>query len=385
MDLLVLLLLSCSLCFGSSLQRNDQELKATNKTNSTFSSLVPRTFLGEPVVLTGSSSDLNCTGPPPEVFSGSTPALMLKSNQTAFYLQSPTSTLLIPILYILTVAAGVPANMFILCTLVSKVRKVSGAILYCSLALSDLLLLLSLVFRAHYHLHGNHWLLGETACRVVCACFYGNLYCSAQTLACISAKRYLAVVHPFKYKSLPKKMCTAWVTAVVWMVFGAGLVPELLVQQSYWIPQLDIITCHDILPLRSNSHSFLLYYNMVLTLFGLLVPLVLSVVCYVRILAELNRSHCDWSLYIRSSSLVFLIFLVCFTPAGVLHFVHYVQLFTYGTESLYMYFNVAVCLCCLHAAMDPFLFMLLSRSTGSNPYIRAFKSKSFSVSTKSSD
>lgn len=381
MDLPVLLLLFISLCFNCSLQDSVQ-----TKSNNTFRSLVvPRTFLGQPVVVPGSSSDLNCTSTrstvSPNVVSGDTPALLLNSNQTASYLQSPTSTLLIPILYILIVAVGVPANLFTLCTVASKVRKVSSAILYCSLALSDLLLLLSLLFKAHYHLYGNHWLLGETACRVVSACFYGNLYSSSQTLACISVKRYLAVVHPFRYKSLPKRMCTSWVTVAVWMVFGAALVPELLVQQSYWIPELDIVTCHDVLPLGSNSHRFLLYYNLVLTILGLLVPLVLSVVCYVRILTELNQSHCDWSRYIRSSSLVFLIFLVCFTPAGVLHFVHYVQLFADGTEALYMYFNVTVCLCCLHAAMDPFLFMLMSRSTRANPYIRGFKSKSFSLST----
>uniref|UniRef100_A0A3B4AX55 G-protein coupled receptors family 1 profile domain-containing protein n=1 Tax=Periophthalmus magnuspinnatus TaxID=409849 RepID=A0A3B4AX55_9GOBI len=298
--------------------------------SSNFSSIGPRTFLGQPVVVT--------------VFSSGN-----------------ISTILIPVLYILILAVGVPANLFTLCSLASKVRKVSSAILYCSLALSDLLLLLSLVFKAHYHLRGNHWLFGETACRMVSACFYGNLYCSAQTLASISVKRYLAVVHPFMYKSLPKRMCTTWVTVVLWMILGAGLVPELLVHQSYWISQLDIITCHDILPLGSESHKFLLYYNLVLTIFGLLVPLVVCVVCYVRILTELKQSHTDWGLYIRSSSLVFLIFLVCFTPAGVLHFAHYVQLFADGTEGLYMYFNVAVCLCCLHAAMDPFLFMLMSQ------------------------
>lgn len=377
MDLLVLLLFPFSLCFDSSLQDNVLENKATNKTNSSFNTRVRlRTFVGRRVVLTRSSPDPNCTGPPsPKVSSDSTPALMLNSNQTVSYLQSSTSTLVIPILYILIVAVGVPANLFTLCTLTSKVRKVSSAILYCSLALSDLLLLLSMVFKAHYHLHGNHWLLGETACRVVTACFYGNLYCSAQTLGCISVMRYVAVVHPFRYKSLPKGACTAWVAVVVWMIFGAGLVPELLVQQTYWIPELDIITCHDILPLGSDSHRFLLYYNLVLTTFGLLVPLVVSIVCYMRILAELSRSHCDWGLYIQSSSLVFLIFLVCFTPAGVLHFVHYVQLFADGTEGLYMYFTVALCLCCLHAAMDPFLFLIMSRSTGSNPYIRALRER----------
>ncbi|XP_071322800.1 proteinase-activated receptor 3 [Trachinotus anak] len=312
--------------------------------------------------------------------SHSPPALRLLSNSTAEYLRGALSTRVIPIIYILVVTVGVPANMAIFFMLVSKIRKVSSAILYCSLAVSDLLLLLSLIFKAHYHLHGNRWVLGEAACRVVTACFYGNLYCSAQTLACISIKRYLAIVHPFMYKTLPKRMFTAWVTLAVWVVFGAAVVPELLVQQSYRVVDLEHITCHDVLPQQYDSHYFLLYYNLILTIFGLLVPLVVTVVCYVRIVCELNQSHLDWAMYIKAISLVFVIFLVCFAPAGVLHFLHYAQLFVDGTETLYMYFNVAVCLCCLHACLDPFLFFIMSKSAGSRPYFRAFKGISISIS-----
>uniref|UniRef100_A0A3B4FEM4 Coagulation factor II thrombin receptor like 2 n=1 Tax=Pundamilia nyererei TaxID=303518 RepID=A0A3B4FEM4_9CICH len=247
----------------------------------------------------------------------------------------------------------------ILCLLVTKIRKVSSAILYCSLAVSDLFLLLSLFFKAHYHFHGNHWVLGETACRVVTACFYGNLYCSAMTLACISIKRYLAVVYPFLYKSMPKRMCAAWVSLALWGVFGVAIIPELIVQQSYWLPQLNRTTCHDVLPLDHSSHMFLLYYHLILIILFLMVPLVVTIVCFTRIINELTRSHFDWRMYIKASSLVFSIFLVCFIPSGVLHFVHYVQLFVNGTETLYMYFNVAVCLCCVHACLDPFLFLLI--------------------------
>ncbi|KAI4816536.1 hypothetical protein KUCAC02_008859 [Chaenocephalus aceratus] len=248
----------------------------------------------------------------------------------------------------LVVAVGIPANVAILCTLVTKIRKVSSAILYCSLAVSDLFLLLSLLFKAHYHFHGNNWVLGEAACRVVTACFYGNLYCSAQTLACISIKRYLAVVHPF-------------IRAIGSLRCGAS-------------PAMTSCPC------SSESHVFLLYYNLFLTVFGLLVPLVVTVVCYGRIVCELNRSHHDWAMYIQASSLVFVIFLLCFTPAGVLHLLHYAQLFVYGTESLYVHFKVAVCLCCLHACLDPFLFLLMSKSVGTRLYFRAFKGKTLSLS-----
>ncbi|KAM7368669.1 hypothetical protein PAMP_012982 [Pampus punctatissimus] len=310
----------------------------------------------------------------------SPPTLLLGSNSTARYLTGTLSTRVIPIIYILVVIVGIPANVAILATLGTKIRRVSSALLYCSLAVSDLFLLLSLFFKAHYHLRGNHWELGETACRVVTACFYGNLYCSAQTLACISIKRYLAIVHPFMYKTLPKRMCTVGVSLAVWVVFGAAVVPELLVEQTYWLPELGHITCHDVLPLAYRSHKFLLNYNLFLTSFGLLVPLVVTVMCQIWIICELKRSHLDWGMYVKASSLVFVIFMMCFTPAGVLHFLHLVQLSVNRMENLYVYFNVAVCLCCLHASLDPFLFLIMSKSVNSRLHFKPFNSNTTSIS-----
>lgn len=309
------------------------------------------------------------------------PALWLLRYDTVAYLAGPLSRWVIPGFYMLAIVVGIPANVAILSAVVTEVRRVSSAILYCSLAVSDLFLLLSLVFKAHYHLHGNHWMFGEAACRVVTACFYGNLYSSAHTLACLSIKRYLAVVHPFLYKSLPKRACTVWASLAVWGVFGAAVVPILLVRQSYHLPQLGLTTCHDVLPRDYSSHAPLLYYNLGLTILGLLVPLVVTAVCYTWIIRELNRSHHDWTLYVKASSLVFVIFVACFGPAATLHFLHYVHLLEGGEESFYGYFKVAVCLCCLHACLDPFLFLLMSKSAGSKLYFMTLKGKTLNIST----
>nr|XP_057909604.1 proteinase-activated receptor 3 [Doryrhamphus excisus] len=363
------------LCLSATLQKKVR--KGLKQPKDTSENLWPRTFKGHPVIQTWFSPNWTQTpGSPP-----SPPRLQLLSNSTAWYLDGPLSTKVIPIVYMLVIAVGVPANIAILSALATKIRKVSLAILYSSLAVSDLLLLVSLFFKTYYHLHGNHWVLGEAACRVVTACFYGNLYCSAHTLACISIQRYLAVGHPFMYKRLPKRHYAAWTALAVWGVFGATVLPELLVQQSFWIAELGRTTCHDVLPLDLSSHVFLLYYNLFLTLVGLLGPLGVTVLCYGRIMCELKRSQLDWAVYMRASSLVFAIFLVCFTPTGVVHFLHYVQLFVDGTEGSYVVFNVAVCLCCVHACLDPFLFLLMSRSVESRLYYDASKPTSLSVSS----
>ncbi|XP_047424876.1 proteinase-activated receptor 3 [Mugil cephalus] len=365
MGKVLLLVVVLVLLTGATLQDDGHSKKAR-----------PRTFFGD--LVTVAKPDLNGTQAP---FSSShPPALELQHNSTAAYLQGALSTRVIPIIYILIVTFGIPANVGILCLLATKIRKVSSAILYCSLAVSDLLLLLSLLFKTHYHLLGNNWVLGEAACRVVTACFYGNLYCSALTLACISIKRYLAVVYPFTYKSFPKRTCTTWVSLAVWALFVAAIIPELVTQQTYLLPQLNRTTCHDVLALKRDTYQYLLSYNVVLGVLGLLMPLVVATVCFSRIICELSRSHRDWTMYIRTSSLVFGIFLVCFIPAGVLHLVHYAQLFADGTQSVYIYFNVAVCLCCLHACLDPFLFVFMSRSSGNRLHLTTSKGKSLSVS-----
>ncbi|XP_039514241.1 proteinase-activated receptor 3 [Pimephales promelas] len=305
----------------------------------------------------------------------------LRSNNTEKYLRGPLSKCFIPVVYIIAIVVGIPANIAILVAVGTKVRVISSAILYCSLALSDLLLLFSLLLKTHYHLSGNHWIFGETACRITTACFYGNLYCSTFTLACISIKRYIAVVHPFLYKSLPKRTFTTCGCVTIWIVFIIALLPEFLVQQSYRITQLGIITCHDVLPDNIYYYQWLVYYNLGLTCVGFFLPLVVTVACYTSIVWHLNRSHQDWALYIRASTFNFVIFGLCFGPSSCFHFVHYVLLSVSNTESFYIYFSVAVCLCCLHSALDPFLFMLMSRTVGTKRYFLGRKGHALSIST----
>ncbi|XP_030623789.1 proteinase-activated receptor 3 [Chanos chanos] len=306
--------------------------------------------------------------------------LKLHSNSTEEYLRGSLSTQVIPSLYITIIVTGIPPNVAILVFLVANLRMTSYAILYCSLALSDLFLLVSLIFKTHYHFNGNNWVFGEISCRLTTACFYGNLYCSMFTLTCISVKRYLAVVHPFLYKRLPKHAGSTWASLTVWVIFAMTMLPELLIDQSYKISNLDITTCHDVLPDSQQFTKLWISYNLGLTCIGFLLPLLVTVGCYASVIWHLNQSQLDWSAYIKASGIVFVIFLVCFMPSSCLHFLHYMGLYTTGQENFYAYFNLAVCLCCLHSSLDPFLFLLMPSSVSSKLYIMGHKGKNLILS-----
>ncbi|XP_016424541.1 proteinase-activated receptor 3 [Sinocyclocheilus rhinocerous] len=372
----VLLVVLITLILLNATQAKGKRARKSKRNSTDIAS--PRTFRGHGIPVNVPPPPNRTTDPQTHVLPSAVDVeVKLRSNNTANYLQGPLSNRFIPAVYIIAIIVGIPANIAILVSLGTKVRVISSAILYCSLAASDLLLLFSLLLKTHYHLSGNHWIFGEAACRITTACFYGNLYCSAFTLACISIKRYLAVVHPFLYKSLPKRSFSTWGCLTVWIVFIIALLPEFLVQQSYRITDLGIITCHDVL---LAEDQWLVYYNLGLTCVGFFLPLVVTVACYTSIIWHLNRSHRDWALYIRASTFNFIIFVLCFSPSSCLHFVHYLLLSVGSTESFYIYFSVTVCLCCLHSALDPYLFVLMSRTVGTKRYFLTRKGRALSIS-----
>ncbi|XP_017269355.1 proteinase-activated receptor 3 [Kryptolebias marmoratus] len=348
-------LLLCLLAFPTS-QHDGNRIRRDNNT------AVPKTFKG-------SVSKINHTN---QLFRHLQPDadpqldVDLDGPVTA-YTTGALSTWVIPSMYILTMLIGIPSNAYILAFLRVRLRakSLTSVVLYLNLALSDLLLVLSLVLRVHYHFNANNWIFGEIPCRLITALFYGNVYCSAQTIAGISLKRYLAVVKPFLYRRMAKTTLAVSTCLVIWFLFGAAVVPELLVRQSYHVAQLEITTCHDVLPLEENSHSILAPYRLMLVFLGFLLPFSICIFTHMAVVYHLSRSASDWRSYIRVCTLVFIIFVVCFLPSGVLHMAHYIRLFSSGDDKLYGYYKLAVCLCCFHSCLDPFLCILLSKTKGS--------------------
>lgn len=281
------------------------------------------------------------------------------------YTTGVLSTWVIPLSHILAMVVGVPSNAYILAFLRLRAKSFSTGVFYLNLAFSDLLFLLSLALRVHYHFNGNHWTFGEIPCRVLTALFYGNVYCSAQSIACISLRRYLAVVRPFLYRRLAKTTLALWACLIVWLLFAAATLPELLVRQSYQVTQLNVTMCHDVLPFEDNSYAMLSPYRLTLVCLGFVVPFLVCIYTHVAVVCQLRQSGCDWRPFIRVSTMTFIIFVVCFLPSSILHITHYICLLANGDDRLYGYYRVAVCLCCFHSCLDPFFCILTSKTTTS--------------------
>ncbi|MCJ8746912.1 hypothetical protein PDJAM_G00147310 [Pangasius djambal] len=321
-----------------------------------MSGLGPRTFYGKKAI---STNEHNSTLDIPK---------LNISNNHVEYTAGFVSTRIIPVAYMIVIIIGIPSNTLVLAFLSRKTRSLSSAILYLSLSASDLLLLLSLTLKVHYHLNGNNWVFGELACKLVTACFYGNMYCCIHIHMCVSMLRYLAVVHPFLYRGLSKRSCTAWASLTVWIVFAMAMAPEFLTHQSHYLTKVGIVTCHDVLPYDEKLYNFLIPYRLCLIFLGFIFPFTVIIFAYTSIVHQLHSSSCDFTYYIKASTLVFVIFLVCFTPSNTIHLIHYVRLYTSKQDDFYNYFSVAVCVCCFHNCLDPFLSYFITKTTNSRVY-----------------
>ena len=297
------------------------------------------------------------------------------NNATTGYLSSPLSTKLIPAIYILVFAVGTPANAVTLWLLFFRTRTIRMTVFYTNLATADLLFCVTLPFRIVYHLNGNNWVFGEVVCRATTVIFYGNMYCSILLLTCISINRYLAIVHPFTYRGLPKRTYALLACGLVWTMVFLYMLPFFILKQEYYLVQQDITTCLDVHNTFESSSSFQLYHFISLAFFGFLIPFLVIIYCYTAIIWTLNAKDRRWLWYIKVSLLTLVIFTVCFAPSNIILIIRHANHYYSDADALNFVYLMALCLGSLNSCLDPFLYFLMSKITDhSTAYLSMVKS-----------
>lgn len=93
-----------------------------------------------------------------------------------------------------------------------------------NLVVSDLLFVFTLPLRVFYFLNQD-WPFGGVLCKLSVSLFYTNMYGSILFLTCISADRFLAIVHPLRSRALRTKRNAKIVCVAVWVLVLAGSLP----------------------------------------------------------------------------------------------------------------------------------------------------------------
>lgn len=274
-------------------------------------------------------------------------------------IQAATTNLVLPALYSLALVVGLPSNLVALWVLVFRTQRLPSTVLLINLTAADCLLLLALPFRIVYHFRGNDWEMGEAFCRIVMAMFYGNMYGSVLCLALVALDRYVALVHPFGAKTLRSWRTSLYMTASVWGVVLAAMLPLLLTRQTYVLDELQITTCHDALPDEEQDGFFLPYFaTLFFTCF--LLPFVTILFCHSAVLRTLLAEGRRYGHAVRVTALVLVVFVICLLPSNILLLLTYADGMDGDGEDLYVPYMLSLAVSTFNSCIDPFIFYYVS-------------------------
>ncbi|NXU34899.1 GPR15 protein, partial [Drymodes brunneopygia] len=139
-----------------------------------------------------------------------------------------TSTFL-PILYSAVFLVGIVGNSILIAALVFK-RRVCRLIdiFIINLSASDFIFLITLPFWVDMEVSDQSWRVGSFLCKASSYVISVNMYCSILLLSCMSADRYLAIMHPSFARRIRTRSCFRALCICVWLVSCCLGLPTLL-------------------------------------------------------------------------------------------------------------------------------------------------------------
>ncbi|XP_078071069.1 proteinase-activated receptor 1-like [Mustelus asterias] len=286
------------------------------------------------------------------------------SNTAEQYLTSRWMTVFIPSVYTVVFAVGLLLNCVAILMIRFRIKHKKPAVIYMmNLAAADLLFVLLLPLKIAYHFSGNNWGFGSFLCRLVTGGFYAYMYCSVLLMMCISIDRFLAVVYPIRSAPWRTRGRTLVLCLVSWLAAIGGAVPLCLTEQTVYVTQLDIITCHDVLPLWTLQ-NYSNYYFPALCFLLFVIPLLVTSVCYICIISTLHSANMtNKSKKTRAVCLaviVLSVFIVCFAPSNIILLIHYLHFYHAPSDSLYFAYIICVCIGSVSCCLDPLIYYYAS-------------------------
>ncbi|XP_051934536.1 lysophosphatidic acid receptor 6a isoform X2 [Hippocampus zosterae] len=162
-----------------------------------------------------------------------------------------------------------------------------------NLVASDLLFVFTLPLRVFYFINGS-WPFGSVLCKVSVSLFYTNMYGSILFLTCISVDRFLAIVHPFRSRTLRTQRNAKLVCAAVWALVLSGSLPTGFLLDTTSRQRANATATATFCFENFSSSQWKSHLSKVVIFIetvGFVIPLLLNVGCSVRVLQTLRRPH----------------------------------------------------------------------------------------------
>ncbi|NWX60862.1 CLTR2 protein, partial [Promerops cafer] len=260
-----------------------------------------------------------------------------------------------PIMYFFIFFLGAVGNSLSIYVFFQTSQRISVNIYMQNLAISDLMFVSTLPFRASYFLLGSRWIFGDILCRIMTYTLYVNMYCSIYFLTVLSVVRFIAIVHPFKHGKVTNTKYARITCVAIWIFVLAAASPLLNKGVAGYS---NPAKCLDLHP--SSTHRLLLMNSFVLVV-GFILPFCTIVFCYVFAIRALLKSRALQSKRAVSHRkalltiiITLILSLICFLPYHILRTVH--LMYSSCQANLHKALVVTLCLADMNSCLNPFLY-----------------------------
>ncbi|XP_066483136.1 C-C chemokine receptor type 5-like [Tiliqua scincoides] len=211
----------------------------------------------------------------------------------------------LPPLYSLVFIFGLLGNGLVVLILIRYKKLKSMTDIYLlNLAVSDLLLILSLPFWAYYAAHMN-WVFGAEMCKILSAIYDAGFYSGSFFIVLLTIDRYLAVVHAvfaLKARTVVYGIITS---LIMWVLAFLAATPGFIFYKV--LPKFEMgYSCEPFYP----SEMWKKFVPVMMLILGLVLPWIIMVFCYVSIVRILIKGRNERKQ--KAIRLIFVIMIVYF-------------------------------------------------------------------------
>nr|AXJ20722.1 putative C-C motif chemokine receptor 4b [Ctenopharyngodon idella] len=227
-----------------------------------------------------------------------------------------------------------------------------------NLALSDLLLVSSLPFLAHYA--RDQWIFGNVMCTMVLSVYHIGFYSGIFFIVLMSVDRYLVVVHPVFALRVRTRTYRILASMVTWIIAVFASFPELLYLKTTDINNQKL--CTDYHP---SNHSSKIIGIFKMNVIGLIIPLIVIGFCYSLILSRLLTVRSSRRQAMLLVIVVMVVFFCCWAPYNVAAFVKALEIKEYiphsceSSKAISLSLQITEALAYSHSCLNPVLYVFV--------------------------
>uniref|UniRef100_A0A8C5EAZ5 Melanin-concentrating hormone receptor 1 n=1 Tax=Gouania willdenowi TaxID=441366 RepID=A0A8C5EAZ5_GOUWI len=273
------------------------------------------------------------------------------------------------IIYGVICCLGTIGNCLVIYTIVKKTKCCSNQtvpdIFFFSLSIADLLFLLGMPFLIHQLIGNGSWCFGAIMCTVITGLDSNSQTVSTYILTVMTLDRYLATVHPIRFKGMRTPRMAGAAVALVWAFSLISITPVWMYTGLMQLKD-GAVGCALLLPNPATGTYWFTIYQF-FSAFAL--PLVVICGVYVQILQNMSTSVAPLpprSLRVRTRKVtrmavaICLAFFICWAPYYILQLAHLgVQQPSFAFRYVY---NIAISMGYANSCINPLIYIVLSET-----------------------